>query len=245
MKDNALKLRISISHNNMGLGYIVMLKIVEESEDSKRIVHMSKEIFETGSHDTALSVLKDIQKSWIELFNGMPTSSIGKTSFTFDIIGKMSDMEKFKAEFEKITTITGIDSKPYSPLIIKLLEKHGDRYFVATTPTEAGLIYHKILSDRFNEKMYDWMKDHEPSHKLEKPKFTVDQVNALPDEMDSQKKQMLSEIKKYDESIQDVKNIKKTYGIIKEAVETKNYIECKRILIFTEEVIETIHPDEF
>lgn len=114
----------------------------------------------------------------------------------------------------------------YLPKILKLEEKHGDRYYLLTNPQEASEIYLQVLTERYEDKWYDWMDNYKP-YNLVKPEV---EVNELPETAIELRKSTAKQWESYNKKIEEAEEYRDTFNDIRDAVMNKNGSSVASIL---------------
>jgi len=120
------------------------------------------------------------------------------------------------------------DTKPYTPKLLKFEEKHGDRYYLLTSLEQAKTVYLKVLTERFDEDWYTWMKNYKP-YELVKLEFTQKDIDELKDSL-GVKNQLTKQLQDYERKLDEQEETRELYKSIESAVKEKNGVKAESIL---------------
>lgn len=214
--------------SNIGSRAGILLKFYFKEGDKRRSIQLHKRLFETGDTKSAVEIRN-------VLINGLSQIIGDKAKIENGIMGDRHFIIEDYSEESKQFFINILDDiqhtvpvVPYKPVIIKLNEKHGDRYFIAKDPDHAKKVWLHILQMRYDEKEYEWMKRYTNS-KI-KPEFTQKEIDNLPDSMIEAKKQMQTALKVWEKAEKEVDEYLLTYNEIEQALINKNGIEAFNLL---------------
>lgn len=242
--------RFSISRGPyaLGIGYRVAINsTLAEYEDDKRkrtIVSSSKGFFYTGTRRNAEVAWKELNKklhkflkSKYELLEEDMENGIYKVAYD------ASEKQRMYKELEAIKLDT--EPVPFEPSVLVLKEKHSTCHYLLTSPEQAARTFSDILTMRWKEKWYEWMKSRTSSKTA--PGYTMLEVDALPSTMEFRKGLMKTEIQRYEKALQEEKEIHDLYERITRAVDRNNGTEAYFILQELKsgeyEGFEVIHPE--
>ena len=100
-------------------------------------------------------------------------------------------------------------------------EKHGDLYYLVQNEEELNKMWLQVLKDRHQQGYYNWMKDYVP-YGLKVPKYTQEEILALPPSMTEEQQKMMLELKKYNASIKEQNNTRNDFIQIEKTLSTNN-----------------------
>ena len=106
------------------------------------------------------------------------------------------------------------------PQLVVFKEKHGDNYYLLASAEAELKMYLDVLTSRFKENWYSWMKDYKPYGKA--PLYTKDDISKMPDIMVDEKKKLLLELIKWEKAEKEASLIRREYASMEKAVETKD-----------------------
>lgn len=148
--------------------------------------------------------------------------------------------------YDKALTEWGLEVVEPDPILIHCDEKHSEFNYVARTPEEAADVYLSILDRRKENMAYEWMRLVEMS--TEKPEFTIEEVEALPESMKTEKRKMTERLKAYQRDFNQVEDNRRTYDLIIKALKDTDPYLAKTLLnrLSRNEYggIEVLHFDE-
>lgn len=108
----------------------------------------------------------------------------------------------------------------YKPVLIVWESDDGDGYELASSPAKAYGSFLAKLTQRFNEGQYDYLK--QAKNSMEAPRFTKEEVEALPESFVNKKSEFLEEIKRYEEQEKKVRQSLEEYKEIQETISTSD-----------------------
>ena len=201
MKNNKVELWIGGSNGLFSMGYNTYFSIYEVYEVEgvkKKKTLVTKVIVSTGDIEERSFNTKAIIKEAERLF---PFLKRDRNISSFTVAYSLPFEEKDKV-IEFLSNITPFNvgvllkESPLSPKIILFRDKHSSSYYIVTNHKEAEKVFLKELTNRLNHSGYlNWMKDYK--NDSVKPKFTKEEVDALPDSMKSEKESLLKKILQY------------------------------------------------
>lgn len=110
------------------------------------------------------------------------------------------------------------------PYLLIYESKHVSEYFHITDKESNDKAYFHILENyAFPESK--WMENYQISEYdlKEKPDFTLEEVNSLPDSMQQSKAEMLLKLKKWDKIVKQAQEYRDDYVIMKNIIDNKLY----------------------
>lgn len=102
------------------------------------------------------------------------------------------------------------------PQLFVFREKHGDHYVMVDSKEDEEKMFLKILKERNDDGWYSWMKDHKPYG--EAPKYTKEEIDKMPDSMESLKKKLLFEYNKWERLEKEASLIRSDWNKIQKAI---------------------------
>ena len=255
MENVRLNLRQRKGRGLCDLGYSVSvfldLKYTENGKERSRTV-IAKRLYYGGDSDNRDIASKQINQLFVEFLTGhgydaTEFSTRGNIDLKEDIkVLLLTYIREFETHYPFKFTMTDIQ-----PVIIRFEEKHGSLNFIAHSEDEVRRIFKHVLATRWADGWYDWMKNYAP-FKLSgvPPGYTSDEIDALPDSMESVKDEMRSKLMEWKKAEDDKNEIRDRYKeIAKVAKSTEINSEAYDIIRDNRggeyENFEVIEPDEF
>lgn len=114
------------------------------------------------------------------------------------------------------------------PQLVVFREKYGDNFYLVESKEAEQKMFLEVLTDRFNQGWYSWFKDYKPYET--KPSYTRDDIEKMPNSMESEKKKYLLEISKWERSEKEAQGIRNDYQNIVKAVESKDGSAAEKLI---------------
>ena len=232
---------ISYGHRTIGSRIVVSLKMTSDAPSSrwetfniKSILFDNKNIKQNYQNyisliEERLSETKDVITEKTDNFNRYFYDISHK-----DLVFKMADnifdeIEQINAGNKKLINYYNFDVTTGPSRLMVFHQKHGDRYFLISVDDDINKSSFKILKENFESGLYSWMKNYNySSHK--KPEYSIEEINNLPDSMESVKKELLTKYKHWNKEQKECEVYRKCYEDIVLAIDKQDYAKSYDII---------------
>lgn len=233
------------------MGHQVVICYGRKNEEQNTLWASRKVMYYSADKSMLQTIIENLQKELLEKFKSRlitaeqafgnnkgnwPYYANGKLNSGLEnedwLLEDYEDEEVMKyiisvAESVELKEIVS-NAHSYSPLLIVWREKHGDVYEAATTPAAVSKLFLNKMKERFDDGWYDWML--EQKNQLKAPKFTREEVEALPDSFADQREGFLEQIQKFEKKTKEVMRYFKVYEDIKKALKESDGRKAIRLM---------------
>lgn len=108
------------------------------------------------------------------------------------------------------------------PQLIVFREKHGDSYYLVESKEAEYKMFLEVLTERNQYGWYSWMKDNKPYFTGTKPTYTKEDLDKMPESLDSERKKLLSELIRWEKAEKESEKLKNDYRLIQEAIKNSD-----------------------
>lgn len=110
------------------------------------------------------------------------------------------------------------------PQLIIFHEKHGDGYYLVESREAEEKMFLQVLEERNQYGWYKWMKDYKPCRHTNDPvpTYTKEDIMAMPDSMETEKKRLLAEFSKWEREEKEAQKIRTDWEKIQKTIQEKN-----------------------
>jgi len=108
------------------------------------------------------------------------------------------------------------------PQLIVFKEKHADQYYLVESKEAEYRLFLQVLTERNKLDWYSWMEDVRPYFVGPIPKYNREDIDKIPESLESEKKKLLSELIRWEKAEKESEEIKKDYKLIQEAIKNSD-----------------------